>query len=95
MTEHQLTGLDIGEVQITKSPLFEEIDPSFELPRFVWLQPTGIVILSQDRKVQKWSGKDLSLSQLGDLIVTENCMTILNKYRIEHCEIEIVEFVSH
>lgn len=91
LIEHQLTGVGIREVQITKSKLFEEINPDFELPRFVWLQPTGTVVLSQDRKVKEWSGQDLCLSQCGDLMVTENCMTILHKYRIGHCDIEIAE----
>lgn len=93
MSERQLTGIELGEVQITKSKLFEDIHPNFMLPSFARLQPTGIVVLSEDRKVKKWSKHDVCLSQYGDLIVTENCMAILKKYRLEHCDIEIVELM--
>lgn len=88
----QLKGVKFGQVHITKSELFEDINSDFNLPSFVRLLPQGKVELIDKITVSNWSGEDLCLSQNNNLIVTEVSLNLFRRHTLQYCNIRHLIF---
>ncbi len=93
MRSHRLTGFVIEEVDITKSNLFIELHSDKQVPSFKRLMVKGSAISNDDQTVHGWSKHDVCLNQHGDLMVTEQCMKILQKHQLEFCDITEVTLI--
>jgi hypothetical protein len=70
------TGGEFAEVEVTKSPEFEELYPNQSLPQFFWLKITGN------------AGKDdFGLSQDNSLVVSERILNTMKNESLSHCHI--------
>jgi len=83
----KLVGLEFGEVKVSKTDTFKELYPRKKLPVFKRLLPKGKVVLSGE-KVKTWSGKDLSLTESAELVVSAAALAVLKKHQLENCKIE-------
>src|SRR4051794_25422729 len=68
-----LSGAQFGEVEVSRSPQFEQLYPGRELPGFVWLQIIGIP--RQD---------DFGTSADGRLVVSETALKLLRSIGISN-----------
>jgi hypothetical protein len=76
LLEADLTGFSIGDVEISRSELFDQMQPDTELPSFVWLQIDG-----------KAGRDDFGLATGYDLIVSQRALDILKKFRLAYATI--------
>ena len=83
-----LTGVAFSDVKISRAGIVDDLNPDRKLPPFRRLVPTGRVRQDEDGTVRSWTGDDVSLTERGDLVVTERCLEVLRLHRIDHCEIE-------
>jgi hypothetical protein len=82
-----LSGLRLGDVDVSKSGLFLDLHPDRELPPFRRLIPLGKVQLGEGGNVEEYSGHDLCMTERAELVVTERCLNVLRQHKIEHCEV--------
>jgi hypothetical protein len=74
--ESNLTGFFFDDLESSKAPYFEEMEPNVKLPHFFWLRIFGEI------------GKDdLSLFKNVDLIVSKKAMACFSAYNIQHAQI--------
>ena len=71
-----LTGFRLQPVAVSTSEQFDELYPDRELPAFKWLHPVGRAGMD-----------DFGLSDAHQIVVSERALTILRKFRLQHCEI--------
>ena len=72
----QATGVQFGDVEISKSGEFEDFFPDRDLPRFAWLQVTGTA-----------GGDDFGLSSTHRLVVSDRILGLLSTEGMAHCDI--------
>ena len=70
------SGVAFGQVEISKSGEFEDLNPNLELPSFVWLQVTG-----------KPGVDDFGMSLAHRVVVSERVLDLLKSEGISHCGI--------
>jgi hypothetical protein len=70
------SGLTFGEVEISKSELFEELHPDRQLPEFVWLKINGTA-----------GRDDFGLCTEYRLVVSDRVLIALRSRRLQQCEI--------
>lgn len=70
------SGVTFGDVEVTKSGVFEDMHPNRILPPFSWLQVTG-----------RPGKNDFGISTSGDLVVSERIMELLKAFGLNHCEV--------
>jgi hypothetical protein len=75
-----LSGFELDDVEISKSPEFEEMYPKRELPEFRWLKVTA---LQPDEA-------DFRLTQDFLLEVSDAALALLRKGQLDHAELERV-----
>ncbi len=69
------TGVEFGQVEISKSELFDELYPNRKLPEFAWL------------KIKGTAGKDdFALSEKHRLVVSERVLSALRSATLRHCK---------
>lgn len=73
----ELTGVELGPVEVTKSDTFEDIHPQRELPRFAWLKPRGTA-----------GESDLGAAPDGRLVVSKRALEALQSLGIANALIE-------
>ena len=76
LIEAHASGVAFGDVEVTKSGIFLDMNGDRPLPAFSWLQITGR------------AGKDdfgLSSSRL--LVVSERIMNLLNAFGLKYCDV--------
>jgi hypothetical protein len=88
LTTHELTGVRLTDVLISKSDLFEQLHPERQLPMFRGLIPDGKASVGDDVVVQYWSGHDLCLTERAQLVETRNTLEILRQHHIDHRDID-------
>lgn len=71
------TGFALRDVEISKSPTFEELHPGRELPSFRWLDVTGAP--EQD---------DLGVGDDAVLVVSARVLDVLREGTLEHADVE-------
>lgn len=73
-----MTGYTLAPMRVKRSELFEDLheNGSLELPEFVWLQVRG------DPGVD-----DFGLTERTVLVVSDRALSILQKGRLNHCDI--------
>lgn len=71
------TGVSFGEVEVSTSEIFEELDPGRKLPKFVWLQVSG-----------KPGKDDFGLSSEHCLVVSQQILDLLEDAGMKHCGIK-------
>jgi len=70
------TGIELANVEISKSSQFEELYPAQSLPKFMWLKVSGT------------PGKDdFGISGDYRLVVSEQALNILKSFGLSHCDI--------
>lgn len=70
------TGVELANVEISKSPQFEELFPGKSLPEFRWLKVFGT------------PGKDdFGISGDYRLVVSERILNLLKRFGLSHCDI--------
>lgn len=75
-----LTGYRVEELEMSVGDEMSELHPEVELPRFKWLAlqeggPQG----------------DLSTDEGHNLLVSERAMNVLKQFRLDQCDVEMVE----
>ena len=76
LIEARASGVAFGDVEVTKSGIFLDMNGDRPLPAFSWLQITGR------------AGKDdFGRSSSRRLIVSERMMNLLNAFGLKHCEV--------
>ncbi len=70
------TGVDFADVEVSKSPEFEELYPNLQIPTFVWLKVFG-----------KAGSDDFGLSKENKLVVSELAFNVLQLFALRHCEV--------
>ena len=76
LIEAHASGVAFGDVEVTKSGIFLDMNGDRPLPAFSWLQITGR------------AGKDdFGRSSSRRLIVSERMMNLLNAFGLKHCEV--------
>lgn len=70
----ELEGFTLREVEVTRSPLFEELYPGRELPPFWWLDVTGA-----------GGETDLGVEPSARLVVSDRALSVLRSGSIENC----------
>lgn len=88
MVGARLTGIELEEVEVLKSQTFEDLYPGRALPEFRRLNPLGRLQTDSDGSASGWSGHDLSLNQLAELVVTETALATLRAHRLSHCDVD-------
>ena len=71
------TGVSFGEVEVSTSDVFEELDPGRKLPKFVWLQVTG-----------EAGRDDFGLSLKHTLVVSQRILDLLKNAVMSHCVVK-------
>jgi hypothetical protein len=71
----ELTGVQLGSVDITKSELFEELNPGLDLPGFRRLYVAGV------------ANADFTLDGQHRLRVSDTALALLQQFSLGHCEI--------
>ena len=74
-----LTGVKFAEVEISVSSRFREAHPVIDLPRFVWLRPTGTS-----------GGDDFGLSEELRLVVSHRALVVLQTRPLSHADITVI-----
>lgn len=72
----QLTGFNLGPVQVTASEAFSQLHPHTALPSLKWLQISGSV-----------GRTDFAISPEHQLIVSARALGILRSHQLKHCEV--------
>ena len=76
LIEAQASGVAFGDVEVTKSGIFLDMNGDRTLPAFSWLKITG------------QAGKDdFGLSMSRHLIVSERAMNLLKVFGLKYCEV--------
>jgi hypothetical protein len=76
LIEARASGVAFGDVEVTKSGIFLDMNGDRPLPAFSWLQITGR------------AGKDdFGRSSSRRLVVSERIMNLLNAFGLNHCEV--------
>ena len=76
LIEARASGAAFGDVEVTKSGIFLDMNGDRPLPAFCWLQITGR------------AGKDdFGLSSSRRLVVSERMMNLLKAFGLNHCEV--------
>ena len=76
LIEARASGVAFGDVEVTKSGIFLDMNGDRPLPAFSWLQITGR------------AGKDdFGLSSSRRLVVSERMMNLLKAFGLNHCEV--------
>jgi hypothetical protein len=88
MAEARLTGMDLDDVEVLRSAMFEEIYPDRELPEFRRLISAGRVRTGDEGTVEGWTGHDLSLDQAARLVVTGAALRTLRRHQLKHCDVD-------
>jgi hypothetical protein len=71
------SGFQLRDVEISKSPTFEELFPNLDLPDFRWLDVSGT------------PGKDdFGIDADGVLVVSDRALAVLEEGGLEDCDIE-------
>jgi hypothetical protein len=76
LIEARASGVEFGDVEVTKSGTYLDFYGDRPLPAFSWLQITG-----------RAGTDDFGLSSSGYLIVSERIMNLLRAFALNHCEI--------
>jgi hypothetical protein len=76
LTAAGASGISFGPVEITKSDIFEGLQPDETLPAFSWLQVVG-----------KPGSDDFGLSENFMLVVSERILELLKQAGMKHCTI--------
>jgi hypothetical protein len=76
IAEMHATGMSFGDVEISKSPQFDDLYPNRPLPDFVWLKVLG-----------KAGRDDFGLSPNHGLVVSERILNLLKGEGMSHSEI--------
>jgi len=76
LIEARASGVAFGDVEITKSGIFLDMNGDRPLPAFSWLQITG-----------RGGKDDFGLSTSRRLIVSERMMNLLKAFGLNHCEV--------
>lgn len=72
-----LSGFQIREAEISRSPTFEDLYPGTDLPRFLWLDVNGE------------PGKDdVAQGPQGRLIVSERALDLLRSSQLSYCSVD-------
>ncbi|CCN72624.1 hypothetical protein [Vibrio nigripulchritudo] len=74
-----LSGFILDHVEVSKSDKFIESSPNTLLPNFFWLKPLG-----------KCKENDFWISSDHRLVVSEKVMEILERWKIEKADIELI-----
>ncbi|QIB74196.1 hypothetical protein GL213_08730 [Halogeometricum borinquense] len=77
LSSSDLSGYEIDDVTISKSPQFEELHPDMELPEFYWMQIVGDA--GQD---------DFGISDNNRLIISREALDLLETVSIEQAEVK-------
>lgn len=77
LVARRFSGFDLRDAIISTSDVFDELLPDVVLPKFVWLDVTGVAGVD-----------DLGLEPDGRLVVAANVLTVLRKHGIDNCGIE-------
>jgi hypothetical protein len=72
-----LTGFELAPAEWSTSPVFNELHPSLELPRFLWLKIAGAPC-----------SDDFALTPDFHLLVSSNALELLGHYSLAGCGIE-------
>jgi hypothetical protein len=83
LNEHNLSGYLLKDCEVSKSEIFIELYPERPLPIFYWLKIIGDI------------NDDLSLSNNGSLLISENALNVFRQNNISHCSIEKYEIEPH
>ena len=76
LIEARASGVAFGDVEVTKSGIFLDMNGDRPLPAFCWLQIIG------------QAGKDdFGLSSSRRLIVSERMMNLLNAFGLKYCDV--------
>jgi len=93
-----MTGLSKAPLAVSVSAQRLELYGPLDLPRFVWLKPTGRVMafsrtfrLERDVQTQfGWTGDDFCLDPRGRLLITSCALNAIGLERIRHATIKPV-----
>ncbi len=78
LTGSGLTGFELDDVEVSKSPEFEEMYPDRQLPEFRWLKVKAV----------QPEDADFRLTLDHRLEVSEPALAVLRKANLEHAEVE-------
>lgn len=76
LIEEKLSGFKLMPVTISRSEIFIDLYPNIHLPKFQWLQISGLAEIN-----------DFGLSEDHILVVSETALQALRKNKINHAEI--------
>lgn len=76
----------IEDCIISTSEEFRELYYNKELPKFSRFKPVGTVLV-ENENYKDWSGHHFCLSQKGELVVTEEALSVLKQHSLNYCEI--------
>ena len=76
LMEAHASGIAFGDVELTKSGIFLDMNGDRPLPAFSWLKITGRAGID-----------DFGLSSSGHLIVSERMMNLLNTFGLKYCDV--------
>ena len=76
LIEARASGVAFGDVEVTKSGIFLDMNGDRPLPAFSWLQITGRAGMD-----------DFGRSSSRRLTVSERMMNLLNAFGLKHCEV--------
>jgi hypothetical protein len=71
--QHQLTGVEFDDVEVTTSGQFRDLYPDRQLPKFVWLKVAG-----------KAGHDDFGIAQGLGLVVSERALDLLMQGGVSH-----------
>jgi hypothetical protein len=72
------TGFELREAIISRSDVFDQLQPEVDLPKFVWLKVIG-----------KPGIDDLGIQQSGSLVVSEAVLSTLRQHGLDNCDIKV------
>ena len=74
LSSSSYSGFSIDAVTVTKSELFEEMEPNLVLPDFYWLKIWGVPGID-----------DFGLASQGRLVVSDRALALLKKHSLNNC----------
>lgn len=81
-------GVDcrLDECLVTKSDVFDDIYSNLEIPKFYRFLPLGSIVVTNGT-YDSWSGHHFNVTPMGDLVVTDQALSLLKQFSINHCDI--------
>ena len=86
-----LSGFRLDGLIYRKSEQFEDMRPETVIPNFVRLVPSGSVLTNKGC-CHYWSGEDVCLTQIGDLVISLEAYKVIKNYKINYCDVEELPF---